>query len=87
MVKTKNSNDNLVEDRIVFILKNLSESDKVQFLSELIRLSLSGNSQEILDCILDWEETAEINSIPEKREKILTRYKSLNRKLSKKCNV
>lgn len=83
----KKNNENQIEDRIYFILENLSEHERIEFLSELMRLSLSGNSQETFDCILDWEETAEINSIPEKREKIISRYISLKKQLLKKCNV
>jgi DNA-binding protein Fis len=86
MAKARNS-CTPIEGRVRFILKNLSQDDRNQLLSELIELSLSANEKELLQCVLDWEETAEINSAPTKKKKLLSRYAVLTGLLSNKCNA
>ncbi|MBN1572849.1 MAG: hypothetical protein JW984_06585 [Deltaproteobacteria bacterium] len=87
MAKMKNNIENSIEDRISFLLDNISEDDKADLLCGLLKLSFSGDKEEIQNYIWGWEEAAEINSIPELRQEVLSRYESLKKKLSEKSNV
>ena len=63
------------------ILKYLPDEDKLIFLSELLEaISLSkrqGSFSPIDDCLEEWEATAELNSVPDLREKSWERYERL----------
>ena len=61
--------------RVNFILKNLSSKERDEFLKELLQRELSGKPTR--DIILSWEATAEINSRPSSRTKIIARSKKL----------
>ena len=87
MVKIKNNIENSIEDKVAFILSNISEDDKAEILYELIRLALMGKKGEMLEYINGWEATAEINSMPEIKQKILSRSESLRKRLSEKHNA
>jgi len=61
--------------KVDFILQNLSKAERDDFLREILESQLSG--EDINDIILDWEATAEINSLPQVKKKIIERSKKL----------
>lgn len=75
------------EKRIEFILSHLSAKDRKIFLSELMTLTFAGKKSELLECVLDWEETAQINAVPLRKRKIMARYASLIRMISGECKA
>jgi hypothetical protein len=56
----------MIHKMVDFILQNLSKSERNEFMMEM----------------LSWEATAEINSLPDIKQKILDRSKKLNKKLN-----
>ena len=67
--------------RINFILKNLSSNERDEFLKEMLQHELSGKP--IKKVILSWEATAEINSCPRSKVKIISRSRKLSQFLLK----
>lgn len=61
--------------RSEFFLKNLSNKEKDDFLRELLEAKYS--EKDINKIILSWEATAEINSSPLSRAKIIARSKKI----------
>ena len=61
--------------RTNFILKNLSSNERKEFLKEILQHELSGKP--IKEVILSWEATAEINSCPISKVKIISRSRKL----------
>lgn len=61
--------------KVEFILKNLSEKERYEFIEEILENHLSG--KDITETIISWEATAEINSLPHVKDKILDRSKKL----------
>lgn len=70
----KNKKNN---ERINFILNHLTQKEKDEFLSEILNASLL--EKKVLEIILAWEATAEINANPSLKRKILLRAKKLDR--------
>ena len=60
------------KEMVQFILKNIGEKDKVSFVLELVdawnKKSGTGDSSALERCLVEWEATAEVNSIPGFRE-------------------
>ena len=67
--------------KVEFILENLSEKERDEFLEEILEKHLSGKN--ITETIISWEATAEINSLPHIKIKILDRSKKLKHFLLK----
>lgn len=67
--------------KVKSILKNLSEKERDEFLEEILENHLSG--KDITETIISWEATAEINSLPHVKDKILDRSKKLKQYLLK----
>jgi len=64
-----------MKSKVDFILKNLSSKERDEFLREILEYELSGmNAKEV---IISWEATAEINSSPSSKRKIMSRSKKL----------
>lgn len=58
-------------------LNYLSVEEKEQFLFELIAACNSGESNIIEDCIEGWRDIAELNSIPNLKERVWERFNAL----------
>lgn len=63
------------------MLINLDKVEREIFLRELLEVDLNGGDSE--DIISDWEATAEINSIPGAKNKIMARSRALKLRLLK----
>lgn len=63
------------------IFRYLSETDKDQFLSELLHAidqsKREGSFDAVTSCIEDWEDTAELLSIPGLKERVWERFTKL----------
>jgi len=68
-----------------FILKNLSNKEREDFLKEILEAELAG--EDITSIIISWEATAEINSSPHSRSKIISRSKKLKQLILQSKNV
>jgi hypothetical protein len=65
------------------ILKYLADEDKIEILSELLdaikESKKKNNLSAIEECIYAWGETAKLNSIPNFREKVWSRFNKLKK--------
>jgi len=63
------------------ILKYLSENERKSFLNDLIeaieRSKSKGNFNAINECFEDWEDIAELNSIPGFKDRVWARFNNL----------
>ena len=63
------------------ILKYLSENERESFLNDLIeaieRSKSEGNFNAINKCLEDWEDIAELNSIPGFKDRVWARFNNL----------
>jgi len=66
--------------QVDFILKHLTISERDEFLREILETRLAG--KDITEIILSWEATAEINSSPRSKQKIVNRCNKLKEFLS-----
>jgi tmRNA-binding protein len=82
MLKTKpNHPDQTIDRQVDFIINNLSKEDKDVFLNQILTAVLSG--VKCIDIVSSWHETAEINSDPARKRKLLLRKNKLLRLLQK----
>ncbi|MCD6584182.1 MAG: hypothetical protein J7K96_00295 [Desulfobacteraceae bacterium] len=58
-------------------LSYLSAEEKEQFLSELLAAAQTGDLSIVEDCLEDWQDIAEMNSIPNLKENAWERFNAL----------
>ena len=80
MKQPKNKTD--FQEEASFILNNLSQMDRNEFLKQLTASVLSDGDN--IDVILSWKETAEINADPVRKHKLQLRREKLSRLLGRK---
>lgn len=71
-----------VQEEVDFILNNLSQADRNEFLTQLTASVLLGGDN--INIVFSWKETAEINANPTRKNRLQLRRAKLIRLVGKK---